>query len=302
LLAGALERGERAGAGALVLVQRAGNGQLAGAAMVAVAGAPGGRALALLLALLLGPLRLGTRDRRELARRGRRRSAARGRRLFGRLRRLGGFRGRGSFGRLGGLLPGAPVLLGATLLFLDSLQPLLLLAAARFLGQPQPLFLGLALQAGDALLRRLAGRSRLAHGRRRRRSSHRRRRGCRRRRGGLAGLADDAAALDLDDHLVGAAVAEGLLDLAGIDRTLEAERLAFARGVGGVAHKTRFVLQIQSAVARYRYAGMPSVTAARRPPRKCSRRRSGMATRSADARSASARWTTLSRPNATDKA
>jgi hypothetical protein len=39
---------------------------------------PAGGALALLLALLLGPLGLGTRDRRELARRGRRRRAVRG--------------------------------------------------------------------------------------------------------------------------------------------------------------------------------------------------------------------------------
>src|SRR5690606_41895643 len=93
------------------------------------------------------------------------------------------------------------------------------------------------------------------------------------RSGRLARLADHAAALDLDDHLVGAAVAEGLLDLAGIDRTLEAERLAFARGVGGVAHKTRFVLQIQFTVARYRNAGVPPVTAPRRPPRKSSQGR-----------------------------
>src|SRR5690606_38774480 len=222
--------------------------------------------------------------------------------LCSRLRRLGGLgRRRRGFGLLGGLALGAPVLLGAALLFLERLQPLLFLAAARFLGQPQPFFLGLALQPRDAFLRRLANRGGLARrGRRRRRSRGRSGRGG--RSGRLARLADHAAALDLDDHLVGAAVAEGLLDLAGIDRTLEAERLAFARGVGGVAHKTRFVLQIQFTVARYRNAGVPSVTAARRPPRKCSTRRSGIATRSADARSASARWTTLSRPNATAKA
>jgi hypothetical protein len=59
------------------------------------------------------------------------------------------------------------------------------------------------------------------------------------RSGRLAGTAEDAALLDLDHHRVGAAMAEALLDLAGLDRALDAQRRPGTqlRLVGLVAHK-----------------------------------------------------------------
>src|SRR5690606_13343690 len=322
LFACALQRRKRPCAGALILIECPRHGELARAP--AIVGTTSGCPLARILTLLLRPLRrFGTGDRGKPARR-RCGSRFRSRCGFARRRRFGFGRLGGRFGlrlrrgRAGfGFLARTPVFLSAALFFFKGASALLRLTAGGFLGQAQTIFLGFALQAGDALLRRLARRRGLARRRRRRRRGRRSYRRGRRLRGrgrgwrrSFSGLAGHATALDLDHNLVGPAVAEGLLDLARVDRALEAKRLAFARGVVAVAHKTRFVLQNQFVactrfepdIAACRSPGSPPVIAAAGPPRKVCKRRSGIATRSADARSASARWTTLSRPNATDKA
>jgi hypothetical protein len=65
-----------------------------------------------------------------------------------------------------------------------------------------------------------------------------------------ARLGQLAATLHLDRNLIGAAVAEGLLDLARIDRALQAQGLAGAlRCVFVVAHTPKLFLQIQSVAA-----------------------------------------------------
>ena len=66
------------------------------------------------------------------------------------------------FGRLfDSLFLGLAVFLGAPLLVLGGLASLLFLTLARFLCETQALFLGLALETRDALLRGFSGRSRL---------------------------------------------------------------------------------------------------------------------------------------------
>jgi hypothetical protein len=159
-------------------------------------------------------------------------------------------RSRGRFGGLG--LVG----FGAATLFLDGAQALFLLAAAGRLERGHARFLGLAQQAGLELLASLAGgrnrggtlrRARFLDRRRGRRSG-----GCRSRGSvGHAGLADQLAALHLDHDLVGAAVAEGLLDLARFDRTLQPQRLtAQRRFVVGIAHTCTYALRSKFACAR----------------------------------------------------
>src|SRR6476661_601974 len=134
---------------------------------------------------------------------------------------------------LGGGLLGPAILFGAATLLGAGVLECTVLAAARFLERGKTGFLGFAEQLGlhfpagrDVVLRRG-----LARGRRRRGGL---RRGLRRLGGGrgrwlrrrrrFARAAQDAPLLDLDDDRVGAAVAEALLDLAGLDRALEAQR------------------------------------------------------------------------------
>ena len=69
--------------------------------------------------------------------------------------------------------------------------------------------------------------------------------------GRLARLQERAAPLHLDRDLVGAAVAEGLLDLACIDRPLQAQRFTGAFFLF-VAHSSSSVLQGSSCVVRTR--------------------------------------------------
>ena len=106
-----------------------------------------------------------------------------------------------------------------------------IVALACLLGQAQPLFFGLALHTGDTLLRGLLRGGRLFGRRFRRLFSHwrRRRRRCSLDHGlrrGFTGLQELAATLHLNRDLIRAAMAKGLLDLASIDRTFQAQRLA----------------------------------------------------------------------------
>jgi hypothetical protein len=130
------------------------------------------------------------------------------------------------------LLFGPAIVLGASFLFLGRLGRLPVLAAARFLELLEPRFLGLAEQP---VLQLAAGRG-VADGTLLRRGRPRRGRGGRDRggrlgrfrggrgRGFLGGVGpEDAALLDLDHDRVGAAVAEALLDLAGLDGALQAQ-------------------------------------------------------------------------------
>jgi hypothetical protein len=160
-----------------------------------------------------------------------------------------------------GFLLGAAVLFDAALGVLDGALALVFLATASFLARAQAIFLGLALEASNALLRSLVGRRRTTDRRRRRD-----RPGCGRRRGnglgrgsdrfggtslgtGFTRLADQLAPLHLDHDLVGPAVAEGLLDLASLDRPLQSKRLASeGRLVVGLAHKSLFALRINSSL------------------------------------------------------
>src|SRR5207237_1028032 len=157
-------------------------------------------------------------------------------------RRRGGFLGGapGLFlglnaGLLGSGFLGLAIFLGAATFVLGLGDFGAVFALARFLRQAQAVFLGLALHAleigaplGDLLSFRGAARRRRGGGGwlRRRLGSFGDRLwlGLFDRRGRFARAAEDAALLDLDDDRVGAAVAEALLDLAGLDRALEAQR------------------------------------------------------------------------------
>src|SRR6185369_1364269 len=122
---------------------------------------------------------------------------------------------------------------------------------------------------------------------------------------GLAGTRHQLAALHLDHHLVGAAVAEGLLDLAGFNRSLEPQRpAAELRFVVAVRHltSTSFIQNVVQAAAALLARRPLSFPVCSSRPRKRIRRCKGAATLWAAAESVSARWTTLSRPNATDSA
>ncbi len=147
LLARAAERGEAAGADAVVAVERPGDGQLALAAVVeaTAAGTRGQAALAVLLVVD------DRRDAAERTQRGRRPGLDRAQR---------------------GLFLGALLLLGAELVHLGRFGLLDLLAAARFLERLHPLLLGLAQHRGEPLLLRqpvgLGGRGGSATARRRR--------------------------------------------------------------------------------------------------------------------------------------
>ena len=135
---------------------------------------------------------------------------------------------------------GLAVLFRTALFFLGRTSSFLFLALAVFFRQAQAFFLSLALEARNTLLRSFRRRCSLL-GRRlgRRGDRRRRRRRWRRRRCDLAGLADQAATLlHFNHNLVGAAVAEGLFDLASIDRTLKAKRLT-GRFLFFVAHLAR---------------------------------------------------------------
>src|SRR5690606_16844550 len=188
LFACALQRRKRPCAGALIVIECPRHGQLARAP--AIVGTTSGCPLARILTLLLRPLRrFGTGDRGKPARRRcgsrfRSRCGFARRRSFG-FGRLGGRfglrlrRGRAGFG----FLARTPVFLSAALFFFKGASALLRLTAGGFLGQAQTIFLGFALQAGDALLRRLARRRGLARRRRRRRRGRRSYRRGRRLRG-----------------------------------------------------------------------------------------------------------------------
>ena len=137
-----------------------------------------------------------------------------------------------SSARRGGFFLGLASVLGAALFFLGLLDLDAIVAAARFLERGHARFVGFAQQAllhlaagGDVLAGRALRRrgSRLGGGRRLRRLGGRDRSLGRFGRG-FARAAEDAALLDLDDDRVRAAVAEALLDLAGLDRALEAQR------------------------------------------------------------------------------
>ena len=243
LFTGTLQCGEAARTAAFILVESLLDGQLARTALVRRFGLRTAGGLLFLL-LALGLLDLGSRDRGEPAR-SRRRRCRRGFLcrcffgsrsgyfglllgllcLFNLLRLFGGLLGR--------FFLGLAVFFRPLLLVFYCLPGLLFLAFARFFGLAQPVFLGFALKPGDAFLRRLVRRGRLLldlglcsrRGRRRsRRGLGRRRRRWRRGRR-LAGLNKLAAALHLDRHLVGAAVAEGLLDLTRL-RALQGKRFA----------------------------------------------------------------------------
>ena len=238
LLAGAAQRGKRAGTAVVLTGQSAGDGQLARVAAIFTAArrSRGFRSLGCrgMAGTAEGAFlrRLGLR-RGGLSFVGRRRGGSE--RLL--LRAAGGF--------LRGRLLGLAVFLGAAALFLIGGGLGLFLAAAGVLERGHAGFLGLAQQlllklpATRDLIRR-RGLARLRSGGR----WFRRRLGCfgdrlgSRRRRSFARAAQDAALLDLDHHGVRTAVAEALLDLAGLDRALEAQRRPGAklRFVGLVCH------------------------------------------------------------------
>ena len=253
----ALERSETAGAGALIFVERLAYGQLArlAAAFTGFVARMGN---------LLGRLgSFGRSDRGEAARR-RNRAAllwCLGSLRLGRLGRLGGrwrdlrrrFRcWRGCDNRLVGWHDLAAVhgvrLVGAKT---GLPGPRFQFPAARSLPGIKPCFLCLAQQAGLKFLPGFGGWRGRGAGYRAGSLGDRSRSGHRLRRSGFgrAGLADQLAPLDLDHHLVGAAVAEGLLDLARFDRALQPQRLAAqSRFIFGLAHcfSTPFDLNLSS--------------------------------------------------------
>ena len=247
LLTRALERGEAARPCAFILVERLADGQLTGVAallggLVARVGGLLGR---------LGPL--GRSDRGEPACGGSGSSSGGARGFIGRLggghigslrRSFGGgnrFRRSSSRNGRGGSNRGSGrrgATFRAATFFVQCGLALILLAAAGQLLRIHPRFFGLAQQAGLHFLARF-GRRRGARGRRTRSfcdRSGRRRRGFGRSHWRFARLAQQLAALDLDHHLVGAAVAEGLLDLACLNRELKPQRLAAQRRFVVVAH------------------------------------------------------------------
>ena len=79
-----------------------------------------------------------------------------------------------------------------------------------------------------------------------------------RRRRGFAGLAEDAALLDLDHDGVRAAMAEALLDLAGLDRALEAQRRPGA--------KLRFFGLVGHSIPSSQFVGRAGAATAGAPP------------------------------------
>ena len=228
LFASATERGERAGAALVFVGQGAADGELP--------------RMAAIFATARRTRRLGALRRRRMARTAeaallgffghrnssrfcilRRRRCSCGKRLF--LSSASGF--------LGGCLFGATILLGSATLFLVGRTLGLFLAAARILERGHAGFLRLAEKARLHFLavRDLFGRGRPARLRSCR--SNRLRRWCGRRRFGnglgrrrrsFARLREDAPLLPLDDYRVRAAVAEALLDLAGLYRALDAQR------------------------------------------------------------------------------
>ncbi len=239
LLARAAERGEAAGAGIAVVAERPADGELAGLTPV-VAAAGGARGLGParcrsgVAVALAGALVVLDGDRRRLS-------------GFGRGGALRLFLG-GKTGGLGGVLLGLAIVFGAALLVFGLRFGLGLLAAARILERLHPLLFGLAHQARRTLLRGLGGgraRGGLRRGLGRRRGDRLGRSddGLRLRRLGLAGTAQDAALLDLNDDGVRAAMAEALLHLAGLDRALQAQRCPGAqfRLVSRLAHSKSFI-------------------------------------------------------------
>ena len=250
LLAGAAQRGERAGAGIALVVERAGDGELAGLAAIARRGRGSG-----------GPARDAWARRRGgtgVKRAGRRSSSLGG----------GGAAAAGS-GGCGAAASASAALRRFFAATRAALAPLprrgdcprrgasrprsrpaacAILAAARFLERGQARFLGLAQQAGLQLaagggivgdrarrgLRRGAAGSGGARGAARAAAAA----ASRLRRFGLARAAEDAALLHLDHDRVRAAMAEALLHLAGLDRALEAQRRARSqlRLVSRIAH------------------------------------------------------------------
>jgi hypothetical protein len=253
-LTGTLQSGKAARTAALILIERARYSELARTAMIL---ARIGRSSALVLFLLLGfgALRLRSFDRSKAARRRRGIASGRSIGLFGsRLcklltsHRLIGRR-RLCRAQLDRIFLSA-LFFGAATIFFLTLSRFELFALARFLALPQPLLLGFKLEPLNTFLRRFARRDRAARRRLRRRWRRRRRnRLWRGRRGGdfklgrFARFDELAAALHLNRNLVGAAVAESLLDLASFDRTFQAQRLAGALVVI-VAHYRNHVLQI----------------------------------------------------------
>jgi hypothetical protein len=222
------ESREAPGAAVVLAREGAGDGELAGVAAVVATADGTGR----LGALGRGRVALGTGMGRATV-----------------VVLLGGGGGRGGVGRRRGLggsagfllgrepggfdpfLLGPAILLGPALLLLGRLGRLLVLAAAGFLELLEPRFLGLAEQfllklaaAGGvgyrALRRRRARSGRSGRGR----SGRLGRLDDGRGRGFLGRLRpEDPALLDLDHDRVGAAVAEALLDLAGLDGALKAQ-------------------------------------------------------------------------------
>ncbi len=142
---------------------------------------------------------------------------------------------------------GLAVVFGAALFVFALLGALAIIATASFLERRQARFLGLAQKAGLHFLARSDVIDRRGALRLRSRGSGLRRRlrrfgdGFRLRSLGgrsFARASKNSALLDLDHHGVGAAVAEALLDLAGLDRALEAQRRPGSklRLVGLVCH------------------------------------------------------------------
>src|SRR5438270_7912593 len=185
---------------------------------------------------------------------------------------------RRTFGRAASFLLGAEtslfgsflfrlaILVGAAALIFALRRADAFFAAAGFFGRGEPRFLCFAqelrlklLAAGDIVLWR-----RLASGRRgrswlRRRLWHfghglgRRGRRC------VARAAEDTALLDLDDDRVRAAVAEALLDLAGLDRALESQRGPGAklRFFGLVCHSNPSSIRLQPKASPRRVQRLP---------------------------------------------
>ena len=309
LLTRTLERGEAAGAGALVLVERAGNGELAG--LTAIASSLVTRGVRGLLGDRLGALRRD--DRREAARRGRRCSGLGGSgRRFGLSRRCNSRRfdrsrsfghrcfdrsgSSGCFGRrvcFGGFASLARF--GSAARFLESAEALFLLAAVGGFERLKAGFFSLAQQPGLHFLTRLArgsGRRRGRRGRADRLRLGRDRRGDRDFGRGSSRFTRSArhqlAPLDLDDNLVGPPVAEGLLDLARLDRSFQAQRPAAERRLLVIAHETYLpFVSITSHAAEA--TSVKSCARSCSGPIKWSSRCSGTATRCAAAASISAR-------------
>ena len=324
LFARALQGGERTRAGAFVFVERARHGQLAG--LTAIVGVLVARRMRRLFRGRFGTLDRGNRG--EPTRCGLHRTGIFGSSLrcsFAGLcdrcfdgngrcldRGLGHRRfgcGGGRFGR-GGLNRcnfGNKIRIGSLALrfgtqayfFGGALTLFLFATVCRFIGGNARLF-GFAQQTGLQFLAGFARRSRCN------RRRWRRSRACDRRSGGnrsdgrgngcfgrssFARTRHDFAPLHLDHHLVGAAVAEGLLDLACLDRGLQTQwPAAQCRLLVAIGHRTYspFVSISSSATT-----ASCDTTAANSPagtqPVKCMRRPSSPVTRAAAAASVSAR-------------